>query len=122
MSAGAFVRSAYETDSGAVAAIRVQPETLTLTLGGSANAAAGGAVTLPGSARVSGGSRSVGINARKVRISFGDAPPAGYKANSTIALPWLVAATFNALPASGSTGTYLGSAVTLVGKSPERVR
>lgn len=123
MSAGAFQLSVYQLDNTANAAsIRVQPETLALTLGGVANAPPAGAANVPGSAKVSGGARSIGINARMVRITFGATPPTGYSANSTIALPWLVPATFNALAGAGVTGTYLGAAVTLVGKSPERIR
>lgn len=120
MSAGAFVRSTYQLDNASNAAIRIQPETLALTLGGVANTAPGGAITVPGSASVSRGNRANGINARTVTIVF-DTPPAGYKANSPIRLPWLASVSFASL-VTGATGTYLGSPVTLIGKSPERIR
>ena len=121
MSAGAFVRTRYELENGDISPIRVQPETLALTLSGSTNDAPAGATDRVGSVNVNAGARSNGVNARLVRITFTGAPPAGYLANSTISLPWLSATTFADLN-PGDTGTYLGAAVELVGKSPERVR
>ena len=121
MSAGAFVRTRYELDNGDISPIRVQPETLGLTLSGSTNDAPAGAVDRVGSVNVSRGARSNGVNARMVRVTFTGAPPAGYLANSVIALPWLSQSTFDGL-ASGDAGTYLGAAIELVGKTPERVR
>lgn len=121
MSSGAFTRSRYETDAGEIVRIRVQPETLTLAIDGASNAAPAGAVDAPGSAKVSGGRRSFGINARLVRVTWTAAPPAGYLAGGTITLPWLVQDTFAAL-LLGSTGTYLGAAVELTGKTAESVR
>lgn len=120
MSSGPFLRSKYTLDSGDIAPIRVQPETVALSIGGSANAAPTGATTTQGSAVVSRGKRAKGINARTVTIVF-DSPPTGYKADSPIRLPWLNPTTFTSL-AVGATGTYLGASVTLVGKSPEQVR
>lgn len=122
MSAGNFVRSRYEADSGAVHPIRVQPETLTLTLGGSTNGPADGTVTNGISARVSGGRRQLGLTARKVTIQFvSGTVPAGYQEGGTISLPWLDPTTFAALGA-GATGLYQSAAVELVGKSAESVR
>lgn len=122
MSAGAYVRSRYEADAGTIHPIRVQPETLAMTLGGSTNAAPAGTVTSPISARVSGGRRQIGLTARKVTIAFvpGDVP-AGYLEGSSYQLPWLDPTTFDAL-AAGATGIYLGAAIELVGKSAESVR
>lgn len=122
MSQGAFVRSRYESDAGTVHPIRVQPETIAMTLGGTANGVPAGAVNSGISARVSGGRRQLGLTARKVTIAFvaGDVPE-GYLEGSTISLPWLNPATFGALGA-GATGIYQGSAVELVGKSAESIR
>lgn len=120
MSSGPFQRTFYELNNGEIAAIRVQPETLALTLGGTANAAPAGPASVPSSAVVSRGRRSRGINARLVRIVF-DTPPAGYKADSVITLPWLQDTSFDNLEPN-DTGTYLGSAVTLIGKTAEAVR
>lgn len=121
MSAGRFDDAFYELDGGLIAPIKVQPETLALTLGGSANATATGPADIPCSAVVSRGRRSKGINARLVRVTFTAAPPTGYAENEVIALPWLVPSTFNALN-PGDTGTYLATAVRLVGKTGEDVK
>lgn len=100
-----------------VTTCRVQPETLALVLNGVANAAAAGAITigLPRATISASGRRRGIIRARGVRVRFtGTTTPAGYKPNGIIFLPWMVSATFNALPAS-SVGTYLGQPVELVG-------
>jgi hypothetical protein len=120
MSAGFFERTRYELDNGAIVPIRVQPETLNLTIGGTANAAPAGPTTFPGSANVSRGRRANGVNARMVRVEFGTAP-SGYAENSPISLPWLQPDTFNSI-AVGDPGTYLGQVVVVIGKSGEQVR
>lgn len=121
MSAGAFLRAFYELNSGAIAPIRIQPETGALTFGATNNTIPAGPATLPVSARVSNSNRSIGIKPRSVTVRFTGAVPEGYQALSTITLPWLAPETWETL-APGATGTYLGGSVTLVGKSPERVR
>lgn len=121
MSSGPFVKNArYELDNGDIAPIRVQPETLALTINGVANASSADAVTTASSAVVSRGKRAKGINARTVTVVF-DSAPTGYKQDSPIRLPWLVPDAFVNIK-SGDAGNYLGSAVTVVGKSPEYVR
>lgn len=121
MSSGAFENGKYGSNTtGGIHAVRVQPETKALTLGGVANAYPTGAVDSTPSAQIGRGKRSIGINARTVSIRL-TATLAGYKSGSTIVLPWFVASTFDALTV-GSTGTYLATACELVGKSPERVR
>jgi len=120
MSAGPFSRSFYETDNGDIAAIRVQPETITLSIGGQANTAPAGPATIPGSATVSRGRRSNGINARLVRVVF-ETAPTGYKAGSAIALPWLDPGTFAGLN-TNDTVAYLGGTGVLVGKTAEKIR
>ena len=124
MSSGAFVTSKYSsTATATIHPIRVQPETLALQLGSTANAAPSGTAVLP-SAQVSGGSRSIGINARTVTVKFATGSvPSGYKAESPITLPWLQenSAFLTAVPGV-TTVTYLGQTAILVGKSPERTR
>lgn len=126
MSAGNFVRVGYQAtyNTAAIHPIRVQPETLLLsvTIGGTAtvNTAATGAINTPAGVRVSSGRRSRGVNARLIRIRFSGEPPAGYQANSTITLPALNPALLNA--PNGATGTYLGQAIVVVGTSPEAAR
>lgn len=127
MSTGAFTTIGYQAtyDATQIHPIRVQPETLGLsvTVGGAPVANDGElatAINNPVSARVSGGRRQKGLNARLIRISFGDSPPDDYKPFSTITLPAVNPALL-AAPA-GATGTYLATAITVVGTTPERVR
>ena len=120
MSAGSFVNSRYQSDEGGVYAIRVQPETLTLTIAGATNAAPAGEIDQEGLARVSGGRRRIGIKARNVRFRFTEAPASGgYEVGEVLTLPILTQATYNAIPRAGGTGTYLGAAIAVVGKSPQ---
>jgi len=124
MSAGVFETHLYSSNvTGTIHPIRIQPETLALSLGGTANAAATGTAVLP-SAQVSKGKRSIGINARTVTVKFADGDePDGYKPNSPITVPWLQnnAAFLNAVPGVTAV-SYLGETAILVGKSPEFVR
>lgn len=119
MSAGAFTRSKYEDDAGIVHNIRIQPETLALVIGAQTNGAPAGAVTGRVSAKVSGGRREIGLNARKVTVAFNEgSAPDGYDPTGTIALPWLQVLSFASIN-RGATGTYLGAPITVVGKTPE---
>ena len=122
MSAGKFARARYQGDLATrVYAIRVQPETLLLTIGGTANPSPEGGITESVSAKVSGGRRTTGISARKVRVQFaGENVPAGYDPGQTISLPILTPALFNSIE-KGDLGNYLGNAVIVVGKTPEYV-
>lgn len=117
MSAGNFVRSRYESDAGNIHPIRVQPETIAANIGG-ANAAPAGTVDVAISARVSGGNRQLGLTARKVRLAFTGGSPTDYADDSIVTIPVLTPAIFNAI-AVGQTGTYLGQAVEVVGKTSE---
>lgn len=120
MSAGDFVNSKYQSDEGGIYGIRVQPETLALTIEGTTNFAPTGAIDQEGLARVSGSRRRIGIKARSVRFRFTAAPPeGGYAAGDILTLPILTQAAYNAIPRSGGTGTYLGTAIEVVGKSPQ---
>lgn len=126
MSAGTTVSSAYENNFGAFFPVRIQPETLTLTLGGQANdAPVGPAPPNTPSAKISGGQREAGMICRKVRFRFSGATiPPGYKVNGILTLPVLTPGAYNAW-GKGSTGTYTleGTAydVAFVGKSPEKI-
>ena len=126
MSAGSPEIVGYENQLGVIHPIRVQPETLTLTLDGVANAAPTGsiAVGVP-SAKVSGSRRAIGVNARLVRFRITDAtPPPGYAANSIISLPVLTISAFQSY-GKAQTGTYTLNgtdyAVAFVGKTPETI-
>lgn len=120
MSAGAFQVSKYETDAGAIHPIRVQPETLAAAIGATTNAAPTEAVDGEGSASVSGGRRSNGINARLVRLKFGATPPTGYLPNGVTTIPALTPEFYDAAT-RGAEATYLGSPATVSGRSPETV-
>ena len=119
MSAGPFTISKYSANSARIYNITVQPETLSATIATIANAAPAGATTEEVSAQVSKGRRSVGMNARTVSLIFTGAPPTGYK-GTTVRVPVLTAATFNAWTATPNlAGTYLGAAVRVSGSKPE---
>ena len=128
MSAGGFIVSKYELTAGEEirVPIRVQPETLTLTINTIANAAPAGAYTahMP-SARVTGGRRGLGIFARLVRFEFTATPPTGYKEGETLSLPALSPEFYDECT-YGATGTYTvaGStvAVRVIGTTAEKIR
>jgi hypothetical protein len=122
MSAGAFQSSKYQLDSGngaGIAACRIQPETLAATINSAANEAPAGAVTLPSSAKVSGGKREFGINMRTVTLEFTAALPEGYSGDP-VRIPVLTESTYAAW-SKGQTGTYLAVPVRVIGRSPETV-
>lgn len=121
MSAGPFVYSKYELDNGEVARIRVQPETISASLGVGANTAPSGSISIPGTVRVSNGNRSFGIKPRMVGLRFSATGAGGYTEGSILRIPVLSSARYDAITV-GDTGTYLGAAVEIVGKYPERVR
>lgn len=122
MSAGRFELTFYEDGNGTIHPIRVQPETLLLTINGVANAApTGPADSGVASAQVSKGRNSIGYNARLVSIRFPTNPPDGYKPDQIIRLPWLRDTTFGNIQA-GQSVTYLGSTGVVAGKTPEKIR
>ena len=123
MSQGSFQIVNYGSNKLAtVHPIRIQPETLTLTIGGITNSAPVGSSVLP-SAQVSQGKRKKGLNARTVTFKFtAGSQPAGYKPESPITLPWLQNnATFNGTFA-GQTGSYQGQDIVIVGTANETAR
>lgn len=124
MSAGPFQISTYSsTATGSVHPIRVQPETLGISLGGVANAAAVGTAVLP-SAQVSQSKRALGINARAITFKFpAGGAPTDYKELSPITVPWMVenAAFLSAVPGVTTVSAY-GSSAILVSTTPEKTR
>lgn len=122
MSAGSFVRSRYEAnyaDPAPIHPIRVQPETLAATIGGTANAAPTDAVSNPISASVSRGKREKGLKPRTLTIQFpATGQPTGYKASGTTIIVALTLAFWN-LGVPGATITYLGVECTVIGRSAE---
>ena len=123
MSSGAFTNTFYETSSengGFVLRARVQPETLAAEIAGTANAGVDGPATAPGSATISQGRRTAGVNMRYVTLSWTGDPPADYS-GLTARIPVLDPAVF-ADWTLGATGTYLGSAVEVVGRNGETIK
>jgi hypothetical protein len=122
MSAGAFVTTFYTADDGTVHPLKVQPETLTMSVDGNTNAPTATAATTKYYARVGGGCREIGVRARRVNIKFDNAP-AGYKQDQVISLPWVGSkAVFDAMT-PGMAGTYdaggVGSVIEVVSTSDE---
>lgn len=120
MSAGVFTVVNYQMDSGDIAAVRVQPETLAAVIGGETNSAPTGDRTRTGRVKVSGSKRAYGVHARFVSFVWTADPPDGYgQSSGKIIIPDPdVFAAIN----QDDTGTYLGSAIRVSGKSPEVVR
>lgn len=121
MSAGRFINTRYQTNTGAIHSIRVQPETTLATFQGGDNEPPSGIATGLGSVKISNSNRSFGIKPRMVTISWSGAVPDGYEPGRTLRIPVLTPDTWNAIPAKGGVGVYLGLPVDVVGKSPERI-
>lgn len=123
MSAGPFDRSKYEADAGnggTIHAIRIQPETALLTIGGLSNDPPAGAQNSPFAARARKGNQEYGMGARSVTIAWTGDPPTGYS-DETLTIPVLTPAAFAAyIP--GATGTYLSTNCEVVSRKPENVR
>ena len=123
MSAGKFTSTFYQTseDNGDfILTCRVQPETLAAEINGTANAGHPGPANAPGSATISQGKRTAGVNMRSVTLQWTGAKPAGYEGD-TVRIPVLRRATA-AQWVPGATGTYLGQAVRVVGRTAETIR
>lgn len=117
MSSGRFESAFYETNGGAIMRCRVQPETLSATIGGQANATAAGPATAPGSARSGGGNRQFGVKMRAVTVRWTTAP-AGYDVRTLARIPILQKDTWDALN-GGEAVAYNGGTGTVVGVLPE---
>jgi len=124
MSAGAFSLSRYESNAGRVYNVKVQPETLAASIGDAGVAVTNAAPTDPvseePSAIVGGSKRTIGVHTRTVRLRFTGAVPDGYLVGSTVTIPALRPAFFEAAT-KGTEGTYLGVGVQVVGRSGENI-
>ena len=123
MSSGKFSRAFYETSSengSFILSCRVQPETLTASIGGMANGSATGPADAPGSATSSQGRRSAGVNMRYVSLGWTDGAPTGYSGDP-VRVPVLDPATFTAWTL-GATGTYLATAVEVLSRVGETIK
>ena len=120
MSSGNFTTVRYKTDAGNVHRIRVQPETVSLALGATANSPTTDELTpnLP-SARARASKRIFGVVARSVTLRW-IVIPDGYQAG-TVTVPILQKTVFDALPLGGVVD-YLSGSGEIVGKSNESIR
>jgi len=126
MSSGSFLTLGYQAsyDPNNFHPIRVQEETtgLVVSINGTAvtnDGVLGDQINNPISARVSGGTRTLGLNAAKIRLEWTGGAPAGYDDNGILVLPLLNSA-IRAV-SRGASGTYLGEDVRVVGVTPEIV-
>lgn len=119
MSAGNFKVSKYEGDVSAnIYSCRIQEETEQLDIGGATNdPPAGAAVVALGGLKLRAGASELGVKARTVTLKFTAGAPTGYTGDN-VKVPILTKSFFDAID-SGDTGTYLGSAVEVVRKTPE---
>lgn len=121
MSSGAFQYARYVDDDGEDWRIRVQPETLALTIAGTANAGGTGTGATNGTVRTSQSKRAFGVKPRTVSFKFTGTIPEGYKGDPISNIPLLQEAIYNAATPL-ATGTYLGAAIEVLSRSPESVR
>ena len=123
MSSGPFTNTFYETSAengGFVLRCSLQPETLAASFAATPSAGVVGPATAPGSATISQGRRTAGVNMRYVTVSWDGAPPTDYS-GLTARIPVPDPAVFTAWTL-GSTGTYLSTSATVVGRSGETVK
>jgi hypothetical protein len=126
MSAGSFLRSRYQAswDTDQIHPIRVQPETIAMADSGSpttTNSAPTGSITIPISAHVSGGTRSLGLIPRKFSLELTGTAPTGYVTGSRVSLPILTESFYNAVSVNDEV-TYLGTTWQVISKTPESTR
>lgn len=123
MSAGTFETAFYKMSAengGFVLRCRAQPETLAASIASTPNAGVAGPATAPGSATISQGRRTAGVNMRYVTLAFTGTPPTGYSGDP-VRIPVLDPAVFSEWTL-GATGTYLGAPVEVVGRVGETVK
>lgn len=122
MSAGQFIRSLYETNGGAIARIRVQPETELASIGGTVNDAPAGPPTVSTTVKVNKSRREYGIGPRKVGFVFDDGQaPTGYEAGNIYYIPVLTRAVYDGAVV-GETMTYLQGTGEIVSKLEESIK
>lgn len=119
MSSGKFTSSKYESDSGNIYSIRVQPETLLASINSVVNAAPAAVVDQEVSAKVSKGNRGIGMKPRTVSIRW-DAAPTDYDPNTIIRVPILKKSVYDGIT-KDQTVSYADGTGKVVSKSPERV-
>lgn len=122
MSAGPFLDSFYESDTGEIHNIRIQPETASLLIDGVTNTIPAGPANNSQQVKVSAARNSFGVKARKVRFEMTSPSTTNpiIAAGSILELPWLQSDSFLTVTRPGKqTGTYLGGNIRVVGGTPE---
>lgn len=118
MSSGIFLDAFYEADNGAIARIRIQPETAATAIGAAPNVIPAGPADQLASAIARKGRREIGLGARYIGVSFAT-PPSGYT-SEVLYIPILTPAVFNAANL-GDSVTYLGATGVLISKTAEDI-
>lgn len=121
MSAGSFSNSRYESDSGTIHLIKVQAETLTMTVGGTANDAPTEAIDSVFAAETSRGAKAYGLRPRKINVSFTDEPPTGYRPYTSLQLPILTTDLFESI-SDNDVVVYAGGTGEVSSKVEENIR
>ena len=121
MSAGPFTRSFYESDSGLIHPIRLQPETLEAVFDSVDNDPPAGPTTSNISAQVTGSRRGLGLFARYVTLVFTATPPTGYSTGRYYKITVPDPAVWDGITPL-SEATYLGTAAQVISKTSEEVR
>lgn len=120
MSSGVFEDGKYISNSGDIYPCRAQPESKALTLGSVTNAYPTADTDQPNSARLKSSNKKIGVNGRSVRVQL-TATLAGYKPDAILTVPVFQASVWEGY-VKGQVGTYLGTAVKFIGKSPESIK
>ena len=121
MSNGPFQDSKYAADDDTVYGIKVQPETLSLTINSVQNDPPAGAVTGDVLARVTGSRRGYGVFARVGRFRITASGTSGLAVGRVITLPLLNGDIYDECK-KPNTGTYNTASVAVVGRSGEVIR
>lgn len=115
MSSGPFIAAKYETNSGDIQPIRIQPETVTTW-----NPQPAGAVNIGLRARATGSPRRYGTTARIVYGVWTTAP-AGYEVGSSVRVPILTPTAFDSIRLDASLA-YNGGTIRVTGRRNENLR
>jgi len=122
MSTGQFLPAFYESDTGEIHRIRIQPETAALAVGSVTNTIPAGPATNDQQVRVSASRNSFGVKARKVRFRMTTPTTQGgiIAAGEVLELPWLQRESFlDITRPGGQEVTYQGGTGVIIGGTPE---
>lgn len=122
MSTGPFLPAFYESDTGDIHRIRIQPETAALAQGATTNTIPAGPATNDQQVLVSASRNSIGIKARKIRFRMTSPTTVGgiIEAGRVLELPWLQRETFlQVTRPGGQVLTYQGGSAVVIGGTPE---